>query len=1048
MVLKKILTYTMAAVMATSVAIPSANVMAAAKMDKKQQKKVVRPVRKTLGLNNKKATMKELLKGIEITKVKWNDNAWARALEFEEFDKFNGGVAKYIQKIKEIKVNNRKYVEAGSASPDAQAFTYDFSANGLRLKSGAFKDGVNSIVIAAEGYMTKTINFAKTGDVYSFISQRDTDPDNPGDDKPDPTALKKEISDAKKIEKGKKSPEAWQALNDAIAMAENTLKTPVENQVTYDKAMIDLRRAVTAFKESKDNTEVVKDPIKKGTYTLSFIVNEEGKETSSMIQKTLDKKVKLVVKDDNTMEVSFLNDKIPDKLLDFSVAMQGEKFPEAEKKGFGKKNKEGRYEAYEYTLPIKHVEQKCKAAALVTAMGGQADQVHDFDKYRKADLMFTSIKEGWKGYQKEIDSQHVEDGVENLKQELIALGLDKNNDGQITKDEMAQYDDDKLVINNCGLTDISMLKGLPGTVKTIDLCNNKITKIPDGFFESMTGLENFWVENNDIKGLQKDVFRGADNLKWIALTNNDITALNKGSLNGVPKLEQLDLEGNLIKKVDKDAFQGLKKLYSLSLVGNGLKTIPDGTFKPVSKTLRWLFMHENDFLTLPKAISDMDAAEKITAFDCKIRSIDDVDFSKMEDLKEVNLHKNDIVRVKDGTFRNNHKMEVLDLFDNQLKNFTANALPSDVSFRNLDVSMNNMNVVDPALATHQKYNKFYPQKTAMSFNLKKVGKTKVQWSQKLSILDLMFWQFYTNDFMKAEIDSVGGYKELLEDHGWSGDNFIKMLNKENFDWDIKTELQKKNSKGEFETVKKDVNSDKADIMSGTYNVEPRGVYRVVKKMYTTRGGNKTYRFRVMTDALDMSTAGIKKVSLSSVRTLKAKAAGYGKVKLSWSKVAGAAGYQVVSKAVNGKSFSNIAKNVKGTTYVAKKLKTGKKYQFKVRAFAKSGSKTVYGSWSKVAVATPKLDRTKIKKAKAKGKRRILLLWKKIAGATGYKIYISKHKNRGYKVAASVKKGKLVKYVLGKRAKGKYFIKIRAFVKQGGKTVYSGYSNIKSVKLRR
>lgn len=150
MVLKKILTYTMVAVMATSIAIPSANVMAAAKMDKKQQKKVVRPVRKTLGLNNKKATLKELLKGIEITKVKWNDNAWARALEFEEFDKFNGGVAKYIQKIKEIKVNNRKYVEEGSVSPDAQAFTYDFSANGLRLKSGAFKDGVNSIVIAAE----------------------------------------------------------------------------------------------------------------------------------------------------------------------------------------------------------------------------------------------------------------------------------------------------------------------------------------------------------------------------------------------------------------------------------------------------------------------------------------------------------------------------------------------------------------------------------------------------------------------------------------------------------------------------------------------------------------------------------------------------------------------------------------------------------------------------------------------------------------------------------------------------------------------------------
>ena len=63
-----------------------------------------------------------------------------------------------------------------NASPDAQEFAYDFSAQGLRLKKGAFKKGINMVTIEANGYMTKTINFAKTEDIYSFLSQEDTDP--------------------------------------------------------------------------------------------------------------------------------------------------------------------------------------------------------------------------------------------------------------------------------------------------------------------------------------------------------------------------------------------------------------------------------------------------------------------------------------------------------------------------------------------------------------------------------------------------------------------------------------------------------------------------------------------------------------------------------------------------------------------------------------------------------------------------------------------------------------------------------------------------------
>ncbi|MDY2960206.1 MAG: leucine-rich repeat protein [Hornefia sp.] len=937
MLLKKVTTCGLALVLAAGLMLPSAQVMAAEK-PASNKNNISRTTEK------KDTKREELKKTVEITKLKWNDDTWANGLEFEELDKYKPDIALYIKKISEVKVNNRKYEDTIPSSPENKEFTYEFSALGFRVKKGAFREGVNSITIKAEGYMTKVIKFAKTQDIYSLLSQEDKDPNAPDNPQLNPEPLKKAIAEARKIEKGDKSAEAWQALKDAIAKAENTLKMPVENQEVYDREVVDLQKAVAAFNNSASETTEVKDPAKQGEYTLTFIANEEGHETSSMIQRVFDRKVKLVVKPDKTMEVKFLNDKNAQSLIDFSVAT-GKDFPDADKKGFGKKDKEGDYSAYEYTIPISNLGEKRKAAVLVTVMGGQIEDKHNYSKYRKADLIFTSIKEGWNGYQKEIDEQNNITGIERLKQELIGLGLDKNGDKTITKDELGEYKGDTLTLNNCGLTDISMLEGLPATVKTLDLCHNNIKEIPKNLLKGMTGLENFWMENNKIKDIPKGLFQDNKNLKWIAFSNNNVSSLDKGDLDGASGLEELDLEGNMVSKLDKDAFKDTGKLKILSFVGNKMKNIPDGVFKPLSKSLKMLFLYENDFLTLPKAISDLNALEKIMAFDCKIRSIDDVNFSRMKNLKEVILYRNDITHVKKGTFDKNKEMEALDLFDNQLTDFSAKCLPQEVSFRKLDITMNNMKVVDPELKRHQKYNKFYPQKSVMNLKLKKTGNKKVQWTENFTILNLMFWQFHTNDFMVPEISSISEYEEFLKENGWDGDNFLKMLNKKNFDWDIVTELQKKNSKGEFVTVKKIVDSDKDDVMKGSFNVDPKGVYRVVKKMYTAVSGKKQYSFRVMTNELDMSGKTNKKIKLSKVNKLSVKP-GHRSAVLKWAKVKNAGGYEISMRKGSSGKYKVIAKNVKKTHYTVKKLKAYKKYGFRVRAIKKTGGKTIYGKYSK------------------------------------------------------------------------------------------------------
>ena len=80
------------------------------------------------------------------------------------------------------------------------------------------------------------------------------------------------------------------------------------------------------------------------------------------------------------------------------------------------------------------------------------------------------------------------------------------------------------------------------------------------------------------------------------------------------------------------------------------------------------------------------------------------------------------------------------------------------------------------------------------------------------------------------------------------------------------------------------------------------------------------------------------------------------VKITIKETTGAQGYKIVMKAPGEKKFKKINTLKKdGTavrTYTVKSLTDGK-YAFKVKAFTKSGSKTVYGSYSKVKSITVK-----------------------------------------------------------------------------------------------
>ena len=91
-----------------------------------------------------------------------------------------------------------------------------------------------------------------------------------------------------------------------------------------------------------------------------------------------------------------------------------------------------------------------------------------------------------------------------------------------------------------------------------------------------------------------------------------------------------------------------------------------------------------------------------------------------------------------------------------------------------------------------------------------------------------------------------------------------------------------------------------------------------------------------------------KVTVAKVKGLSVKAQKGKKAKMSWKKVSGAAGYEVVYS--TDKKFKKGTKKIatKKTAYTAKKLKKGKKYYVRIRAWKKNAAgKKVYGSYSSV-----------------------------------------------------------------------------------------------------
>jgi hypothetical protein len=210
---------------------------------------------------------------------------------------------------------------------------------------------------------------------------------------------------------------------------------------------------------------------------------------------------------------------------------------------------------------------------------------------------------------------------------------------------------------------------------------------------------------------------------------------------------------------------------------------------------------------------------------------------------------------------------------------------------------------------------------------------------------------------------------------------------------------------------------------------------------TTAVSGTTYTYKVecvSSDGKTIQSAAATKSLVVLVRpTVKTANAAKG-VTISWNKNSNAAGYYIYR---NG---SKIATITKGTTvsYTDTKAANGTSYTYTVQTYSRT-AKSVSSTGSRILRVTAPA----ISSLTNSASKKMTVKWVKNAKASGYQIQYATSSSFSGAKTVTVTKGTTVSQVIASLVKNKtYYVRMRAYIKQGTATTYSAYSTAKTVKI--
>ena len=548
------------------------------------------------------------------------------------------------------------------------------------------------------------------------------------------------------------------------------------NKVTEEKPTPD-----KTSEKQEEKTYSLTDKLEDGEYTLGFnALYADGRQGTSMLEGFFDKNVKLVVKD-GKMSITMLNTLFAHGLYDFAIQNKG-KWESGVKENFGEKNSAGQYDRALFTLPVEDLDQIHLGGVIVSYMGSLESDKGNFDKYTNVKLKFKpEIKKGWNGFELvEKNNEERKKSDDLLQKKLIANGVDANNDGKVTEDELKNFTGDINIgsleidgkVDKGAIYNLDLLKHMGPGVKSFSSDSNNFGELPEDLFKNAVNIERINLGGNGVTKLPENLFANNKKLKTVNLSSNNLGNIPENLFTNNPELDTVEFNQSWLSTLPANIFANNPKLKTVSLSNNKIISLPDDIFKNNSG-LTFLSVTDNELTKLPNSIANLSALTQLYAGNNKLTSLPEngVNLTKLNTLA---LNNNHISSLSDELWKTLAKNKAsVRLVNNQISNIPLDLIKANGSLQLLDIANNNLPATLPFNEADTKLlgispevtQGYYPQKQAIELNVvAKDNKITIQpKDEKLTILNLLHWYRGRSEFYGGEgiLQGLDKYKEFL-----------------------------------------------------------------------------------------------------------------------------------------------------------------------------------------------------------------------------------------------------------------------------------------------
>ncbi|XP_071956897.1 uncharacterized protein [Antedon mediterranea] len=141
-------------------------------------------------------------------------------------------------------------------------------------------------------------------------------------------------------------------------------------------------------------------------------------------------------------------------------------------------------------------------------------------------------------------------------------------------------------------------KGLPASLTHVNLVNNKIDRLPRGFF-SNSNISFLGLSMNQMTKFPTDAVTKMNNLLFMSIDQNRLKSISKRNMEALAEsnVQHLNLSNNLINYIAPKSFSQLKSLKILELHKNKLSSVNPNVFANIPELLH-LGLNQNQVTTI------------------------------------------------------------------------------------------------------------------------------------------------------------------------------------------------------------------------------------------------------------------------------------------------------------------------------------------------------------------------------------------------------------------------------------------------------------------